>query len=352
MEMLTVPEADRRCGGDGSTINSFDDNDSLKISKSSYHVSSGGFMRGVVFWSPISLLPLKSFKCLVLKLEKYLLRLKGQYMSFLVVACGVCHSDLHVIKGEIPFRSPCAIGHEITGEVVEHGKLSDRKTIERFPVGSRVVGAFIMPCGNCFYCSKLHIVLVIMSSLGILEMQRKINEPGRGDGHPISYCCVFVCNEVVDSVILVFICLICFLLSPYQAVLNCDSAFIWISCFTCIWRIAGKPISMYSMGGLTEYCVVPAHGLTILPNSLPYCVYCLWRYASCCSSASWGFCCCDWSWWCWVKIARAFGASDIIAVDVQDEKLEKAKTFGATATINSKIKASLILSPRHLKDED
>uniref|UniRef100_A0A6N2KRV9 Alcohol dehydrogenase-like C-terminal domain-containing protein n=1 Tax=Salix viminalis TaxID=40686 RepID=A0A6N2KRV9_SALVM len=37
------------------------------------------------------------------------------------------------------------------------------------------------------------------------------------------------------------------------------------------------------------------------------------------------------------EIARAFGASDIIAVDVQDEKLEKAKTFGATATINSKI---------------
>lgn len=27
---------------------------------------------------------------------------------------------------------------------------------------------------------------------------------------------------------------------------------------------------MYSMGGLAEYCVVPAHGLTVLPNSLPY----------------------------------------------------------------------------------
>uniref|UniRef100_A0A6N2LJW3 Alcohol dehydrogenase-like C-terminal domain-containing protein n=1 Tax=Salix viminalis TaxID=40686 RepID=A0A6N2LJW3_SALVM len=38
-----------------------------------------------------------------------------------------------------------------------------------------------------------------------------------------------------------------------------------------------------------------------------------------------------------LQIARAFGASDIIAVDVQDEKLEKAKTFGATATINLKI---------------
>ncbi|KAF9661027.1 hypothetical protein SADUNF_Sadunf19G0025300 [Salix dunnii] len=38
-----------------------------------------------------------------------------------------------------------------------------------------------------------------------------------------------------------------------------------------------------------------------------------------------------------IQIARAFGASDIIAVDVQDEKLQKAKTCGATATINSKI---------------
>lgn len=25
----------------------------------------------------------------------------------------------------------------------------------RFPIGSHVVGAFIMPCGNCFYCVKV-----------------------------------------------------------------------------------------------------------------------------------------------------------------------------------------------------
>jgi len=36
-----------------------------------------------------------------------------------------------------------------------------------------------------------------------------------------------------------------------------------------------------------------------------------------------------------LQIARAFGASDIIAVDVLDEKLQKAKTFGATHTVNS-----------------
>lgn len=36
-----------------------------------------------------------------------------------------------------------------------------------------------------------------------------------------------------------------------------------------------------------------------------------------------------------LQIARAFGASDIIAVDVQDEKLQKAKAFGATHTVNA-----------------
>lgn len=36
-----------------------------------------------------------------------------------------------------------------------------------------------------------------------------------------------------------------------------------------------------------------------------------------------------------LQLARGFGASDIIAVDVQDEKLQKAKIFGATHTINA-----------------
>ncbi|KAH0908895.1 hypothetical protein HID58_032216 [Brassica napus] len=74
-----------------------------------------------------------------------------------MTACGVCHSDLHVMmKGEIPFSSLWVIGHEITGEVVEHGPLTDHKIVKRFPVGSRVVGAFIMPCGTCSYCAKGH----------------------------------------------------------------------------------------------------------------------------------------------------------------------------------------------------
>lgn len=36
-----------------------------------------------------------------------------------------------------------------------------------------------------------------------------------------------------------------------------------------------------------------------------------------------------------LQIAKAFGACDVIAVDVQDEKLQKAKTLGATHTVNA-----------------
>lgn len=36
-----------------------------------------------------------------------------------------------------------------------------------------------------------------------------------------------------------------------------------------------------------------------------------------------------------LQIARAFGASSVIAVDISDEKLEKAKATGATHTVNA-----------------
>lgn len=41
------------------------------------------------------------------------------------------------------------------------------------------------------------------------------------------------------------------------------------------------------------------------------------------------------TWSSCLQIARAFGASEIIAVDIQDDKLQNAKTMGATHTINA-----------------
>jgi hypothetical protein len=52
--------------------------------------------------------------------------------NLLCAACGVCHSDLHVINKDQPYPIPCVLGHEITGEVVEHGAHTDPATVHRF----------------------------------------------------------------------------------------------------------------------------------------------------------------------------------------------------------------------------
>lgn len=37
----------------------------------------------------------------------------------------------------------------------QHGLLVSSSQCFRLPIGSHVVGAFIMPCGSCFFCSKV-----------------------------------------------------------------------------------------------------------------------------------------------------------------------------------------------------
>jgi succinate semialdehyde reductase (NADPH) len=64
-----------------------------------------------------------------------------------VHACGVCHTDLHVIKGEVAFPTPAVLGHEISGTVVALGPAT---TVP--DVGTLVVAPFIMPCGVCPLC--------------------------------------------------------------------------------------------------------------------------------------------------------------------------------------------------------
>ncbi|KAL9667600.1 hypothetical protein QQ045_001962 [Rhodiola kirilowii] len=112
-------------------------------------------------------------------------------------------------------------------------------------------------------------------------------------------------------------------------------------------KLKVNPVYMYSMGGMAEYCVVPANGLCVLPHWLPYAESAILgcavftAYGAMIHAANVrsgdsiavigvggvGSSC--------LQLARAFGASDIIAVDIQDDKLEKAKIFGATHTVNS-----------------
>src|SRR5437763_5021766 len=71
-----------------------------------------------------------------------------------VSASGVCHSDLSVINGTLPFPPPCILGHEGTGTVEEVG---DQVTAVKR--GDRVVAAFVPACGSCWFClhDKTHL---------------------------------------------------------------------------------------------------------------------------------------------------------------------------------------------------
>jgi len=62
-------------------------------------------------------------------------------------AAGVCHSDLHVMKGDQPMAMPIILGHEGAGiiEAVGEGVTSVKE-------GDHVIPIWRMSCGVCEYC--------------------------------------------------------------------------------------------------------------------------------------------------------------------------------------------------------
>ncbi|KAJ0097331.1 hypothetical protein Patl1_28361 [Pistacia atlantica] len=72
-------------------------------------------------------------------------------VTFKVVYCGICHSDLHMIKNEWGVSTyPLVPGHEIVGVVTEIGS-----KVEKFKVGDRVgVGCMVGSCRSCDSCAN------------------------------------------------------------------------------------------------------------------------------------------------------------------------------------------------------
>src|SRR3712207_3458350 len=89
-----------------------------------------------------------------LKIEEVLVpKPKAGEVLLKVSACGVCHSDLHVIKDEIPFPTPAVLGPEVSGTVEALGPGPEGRA-EELSEGTRVAASFVMPCGECRYCVK------------------------------------------------------------------------------------------------------------------------------------------------------------------------------------------------------
>ena len=66
-----------------------------------------------------------------------------------MAASGVCHSDLSVQKGTIPFLFPTVLGHEGAGVVVEVGE-----AVTRVAPGDHVVLTWMPACRRCFWCLR------------------------------------------------------------------------------------------------------------------------------------------------------------------------------------------------------
>jgi len=72
-----------------------------------------------------------------------------------IAACGVCGTDLHILKGHWPkpLPWPFTLGHELAGEIVEIGdELAEDFMGHPLAPGDRVMLPPLMPCGRCHYC--------------------------------------------------------------------------------------------------------------------------------------------------------------------------------------------------------
>ncbi len=66
-----------------------------------------------------------------------------------LTASGLCHSDEHLVTGDLPFPLPVVGGHEGAGTVVEVGA-----GVDDLAEGDSVILTFLPSCGHCSYCAR------------------------------------------------------------------------------------------------------------------------------------------------------------------------------------------------------
>ena len=205
-----------------------------------------------------------------------------------VAACGVCHTDLHVMKEEVAFPFPCVLGHEISGTVLALGD-----GVDHVAVGDRVAATFMMPCGTCRHCVRGH-------------------------------------DDLCERF---------FAFNRLRGVLYDGE--------TRLFRPDGSPVWMYSMAGLAERCVVPATDVFPIPDELDLAssavlgcsvftaLGAIRNVADLRVGETVAVMACGGVGTNLIQLAKAFGASRIIGVDLVDAKLDLARQLGATDVVNA-----------------
>lgn len=208
-----------------------------------------------------------------------------------IEAAGLCHSDLSVINGNRPRQTPMVLGHEAAGTVVETGS-----AIRDLKPGDRVVMTFQPTCGSCLPCAEGRSALCIPGAVangnGVL-MSGEIRLHDSHDHHDIYHHCgvsgyaeyaVISRHSVVkvdaDDIPFAELALFgCAVQTGVGAVLN-----------TCKVQ-PGESVAVVGLGGV---------GLAALLGAV------------------------------------AAGATEIVAVDLSDDKLAIARDLGATRIYNAR----------------
>ena len=68
-----------------------------------------------------------------------------------VAAVGLCHSDLHILEGDLQFPLPAILGHEAAGIVEQVG--ADVRTVRP---GDHIIVSLTFNCGHCEQCHGGH----------------------------------------------------------------------------------------------------------------------------------------------------------------------------------------------------
>lgn len=207
-----------------------------------------------------------------------------------VHAAGLCHSDLSVISGDRPRPVPMVLGHEAAGVVVECGS-----GVGDLAPGDRVVLVFMPSCGFCMPCMEGRPALCEPGAMSngqgtLLGGSRRITMDGQSVNHHVGVSC-FSEMAVVSR-------RSCVKLDLTEAEISHAEA----ALFGCaVLTGAGAVINTARVQAGTSVAVLGLGGV--------------------------GFSA--------LLAAVASGAREIVAIDLNDAKLELARELGATATVNA-----------------